>query len=105
MYYLFIKNLFQREKPKKKPLLVGFFSWVFWVFLGGFFWVGFLLPTLTQGELAGRQQAPSSQAVSVIQPVPSCPSACVDKQGPITSVHSGPDHPSKPASSSVMPTK
>jgi hypothetical protein len=22
------------------------FRWVFWVFLGGFFWVGFLMPTL-----------------------------------------------------------
>ncbi len=61
----------------------------------------------TQGELASRQHAPSSQAVSVIQPIPSYPSACVDKQGPVTSapVQSGPDHPSKPASSSVMPTK
>jgi hypothetical protein len=59
----------------------------------------------TQGELASRQQAPSSQAVSVIQPIPSYPSTCVDKQGPVTSVQSGPYHPSKPASSSVMPTK
>ncbi len=32
-----IKNL---KKPKK-PLFSGFFMWVF-----GFFWVGFLLPTL-----------------------------------------------------------
>jgi hypothetical protein len=36
---------------------VGFFSWGFWVFLGGFlgefFWVGFLLPTLPV-ELDGR---------------------------------------------------
>jgi hypothetical protein len=59
----------------------------------------------SQGELASRQQAPSSQAVSVIQPIPSYPSTCVDKQGPVTSVQSGPYHPSKPASSSVMPTK
>ncbi len=56
----------------------------------------------TQGELASRQQALSSQAVSVIQPVPS---ACVDKQEPITSVQSGPDHPSTPVSSSAIPTK
>ncbi len=34
------------KKPKKKPLLVVFFRWVFWVFLGGLFWVGFLMPTL-----------------------------------------------------------
>ncbi len=63
--------------------------------------------TGTQGELASRQQAPTSQAVPVIQPIPSYPSACVDKQGPVTSasVQSGPDHPSKPASSSVMPSK
>ncbi len=61
----------------------------------------------TQGELASSQQAPSSQAVSVIQPVPSCPSACVDKQGLVTSasVQSGLDHPSTPVSSSLMPTK
>jgi hypothetical protein len=25
---------------------VGFFRWFFWVFLSGFFWVGFLMPTL-----------------------------------------------------------
>jgi hypothetical protein len=25
---------------------VGFFRWFFWGFLGGFFWVGFLMPTL-----------------------------------------------------------
>ena len=29
---------------------MGFFRWGFLVFLGGFFWVGFLLPTLGQGE-------------------------------------------------------
>ncbi len=54
MSYLFIKNLFQREKfvlfsskiknqknkpkkPKKKTFLVGFLGVFFWVFLGGFF--------------------------------------------------------------------
>ncbi len=63
MSYLFLENLFQREKfvlssykiknfkkpkkNKKKTILVGFLGGFFgWVFLGGFFWVGFLLPTL-----------------------------------------------------------
>jgi hypothetical protein len=37
-----IKNLKKPKKTQKKPLLVGFFRWVFlvffgWVFLGGFF--------------------------------------------------------------------
>jgi hypothetical protein len=57
--YLFIKNLFEREKfvlfskklkKKKKTFLVGFFRWFFGFFLGGFFWVGFLMPTLAQGR-------------------------------------------------------
>jgi hypothetical protein len=58
MSYLFIKNLFQREKfvlfskkkfkknPQKKTFLVGFFRWVFGVFLGGF-----LLPTLIKKDI------------------------------------------------------
>ncbi len=29
---------------------MGFFRWFFWVFLGGFFWVGFLMPTLPRME-------------------------------------------------------
>ncbi len=49
MSYLFIKNLFQREKfvlfslklknykKQKKNIFIGFFRWVFWVCLGGFF--------------------------------------------------------------------
>ncbi len=61
---MFIKNLFQKEKfvlfskknknlkkpqkTQKTPFLVGF--------LGGFFWVGFLLPTLEGGEGGGRDQ-------------------------------------------------
>ena len=56
MSYLFIKNLFQREKfvlfskkiknkNNQNPFLVGFFKVVF-----GFFWVGFLLPILAQGQ-------------------------------------------------------
>ncbi len=40
--YYFHKNLKIKKKPKN-PLFVGFFRWVF---LGGFFWVGFLMPTL-----------------------------------------------------------
>jgi hypothetical protein len=60
MSYLFIKSLFQRKKfvlfsyknknknKPKKTFLVGFFRWVF---LGGFFWVGFLLPTLLREEV------------------------------------------------------
>jgi hypothetical protein len=56
MSYLFIKNLFQREKfvlfskklkilkNQKTTFLVEFSRWFFWVF-----WVGFLLPTLAQG--------------------------------------------------------
>jgi hypothetical protein len=37
-----LKNLKKPIKPKN-PFFVGFFRWVF---LGGFFWVSFLLPTL-----------------------------------------------------------
>jgi hypothetical protein len=37
-----LQNLKKPKKNKKKTFLVGFFR----VFLGGFFWVGFLLPTL-----------------------------------------------------------
>jgi hypothetical protein len=36
-------------KKSKKPILSGFFSWVF---LGGFFLMGLLLPTLDLGEAA-----------------------------------------------------
>jgi hypothetical protein len=58
MTYLFIKNQFEREKfvlfsykiknfkktkkPKKTNIFSGFFRWFFF----GFFWVGFLMPTL-----------------------------------------------------------
>jgi hypothetical protein len=60
MSYLFIINLYQREKfvlfsekikNKKKPKktkkthFCGFFRWFF---LGGFFLAGFLLPNLSQ---------------------------------------------------------
>jgi hypothetical protein len=56
MSYLFIKNQFRREKfvlfskklnlkNPKNPFLVGFLGGFF-----GFFWVGFLLPTLREGE-------------------------------------------------------
>jgi hypothetical protein len=34
------------KKLKKKTFLVSFFKWVFL----GFFWVGFLLPTLVPGD-------------------------------------------------------
>jgi hypothetical protein len=57
MSYLFIKDSFKEknlyyfnkkfkiEKKQKKTVFVGFglFRWVFWVFLGGFFWVGFFV--------------------------------------------------------------
>ncbi len=59
MSYLFIKNLFKEKslyyfhkkykkfKKPKKNILSGFFRLVFLGgFLGGFFWVGFILPTL-----------------------------------------------------------
>jgi hypothetical protein len=64
MSYLFIKNLFQREKfvifsrknknknKTQKPSFDGFF-WVFWV--GFFGWV-FLLPTLVQGGAGGMSR-------------------------------------------------
>jgi hypothetical protein len=34
------------NKTHKKRFEVGFFRRVFWVLLGGFYWAGFLLPTL-----------------------------------------------------------
>ncbi len=41
---------------------MGFFRWFCWffwsVFLGGFFWVGFLLPTLAAGQRPRHQQHP-----------------------------------------------
>ncbi len=55
-----IKNLKKPKKnQKKKNIFSGFFRWVFWVFwvgffLGGFFWVGFLMPTLSLGLHKGR---------------------------------------------------
>jgi hypothetical protein len=65
MSYLFIKNLFQREKfvlffhkkkknlkKQKKNIFSGFFRWVFLVF----FWVGFLLPTLLPGPPGRRER-------------------------------------------------
>jgi hypothetical protein len=49
---IFIKNLKLKKKNQKKknPIFIGFFRWVFWVFLGGFFCVGFLMPTLLSGH-------------------------------------------------------
>jgi hypothetical protein len=84
MSYLFIKNLFQREKslnyfhkkfkklkkPKKttqKPFLVGFFRWV----ILGFFWVGFFYcqPCL-QDQLAHATAARQvGQALQAAYPV------------------------------------
>jgi hypothetical protein len=63
MSYLFIKNLFRREKfvlfskkikkleKPQKNIFSGFFEVGF---LGGFFWVGLLLPTLDQGQDPAR---------------------------------------------------
>jgi hypothetical protein len=43
------------KNPTKTPqkIFCGFFRWFFVDFLGGFFWVGFLLPTLALGGVAG----------------------------------------------------
>ena len=60
---MFIKNLFQREKfvlfskkiknkNNQNPFLVGFFKVVF-----GFFWVGFLLPTVLKVFLRKLKKA------------------------------------------------
>jgi hypothetical protein len=46
--YYFHKKIKKIKNPKK-TFLVAFLRWVF---LGGFFWVDFLLPTLP-GTLAG----------------------------------------------------
>jgi hypothetical protein len=45
---IFIKNKkFKKPQKPKKPIFSAFFRCLFFgVFLGGFFWVGFLLPTL-----------------------------------------------------------
>jgi hypothetical protein len=43
---IFIKNEKFKKKPKN-PFLVGFFRWVFWV--------GFLLPTLAEGQTLGHR--------------------------------------------------
>jgi hypothetical protein len=69
MSYLFIENLFQREKfvlfkkkkmkiernskKPKKSIFSGFFGWVLLGFFGWVFWVGFLLPTLVDTEHPG----------------------------------------------------
>ncbi len=50
---IFIKNL-KFKKPRKTTFLMGFFRWVF---SGGFFWVGFLLPTLCEGVAGGCYSA------------------------------------------------
>jgi hypothetical protein len=41
-------KLKKTQKTQKNPFLVEFFRWVF---LGGFFWVGFLMPTLIENGL------------------------------------------------------
>jgi hypothetical protein len=47
LYYFHKKlKIKKTQKNPKKTFLVVFFRWVI---LGGFFWVGFLLPTLQQG--------------------------------------------------------
>jgi hypothetical protein len=50
MSYLFIKN-------RNKNILVGFFRWFF-----GFFWVGFLLPTLHPGGPGHHLTGPAYHA-------------------------------------------
>ncbi len=72
MSYLFIKNLFQREKfalfstkkkfKKKKIFLVGFFRWVFWVVFGWVFWGGFFIanPVLRTRATCWPPPAPAS---------------------------------------------
>ncbi len=66
MTYLFIKNLFEREKfvlfslkiknlkKTQKNILVGFFRWFFLGFLGWVFLGGFLMLTLAQGGGSGH---------------------------------------------------
>jgi hypothetical protein len=76
---LFIKNLFEREKfllfskknkkfkkNQKNPLLVGFLGGFFGVFLGGFFWVGFLMPTLNDSGYCATNVLKYSFFVSLL---------------------------------------
>jgi hypothetical protein len=42
LYYYHKKDLKNTQKTKNKKILVGF--------LGGFFWLSFLLPTLSPGD-------------------------------------------------------
>ena len=59
--YYFHKKLKIQKTPKKKTFLVGFLGVFFGVFLGGSFWLGFLMPTLPQGEHDLREQGGGHQ--------------------------------------------
>ncbi len=78
---VFIKN--KKLKKPKKTFLVGFFRWVF---LGGFFWVGFLLPTLQP-----RRRWASRCASRMFRPgcaTPS-PTTCIGMRRPCGAAASG----------------